>query len=179
MLARSSVSVVTIALVFAARNSRQSEQTRMAPAAADGIISKPSNHSVDQTVDKLKSILDARGVTLFALVDHSGEAAKAGLNMRPTKLLIFGNPRAGTPVMLAAPSIAIDLPLKILVWEDDRGRVWLSYNDPAYLQRRHRVPRQLLQNIAAAETLAALAAQEELTPRSSRTATRPRARRAP
>jgi len=159
MLARSSVSVVTIALVFAARNSRQSEQTRMAPGAADGIISKPSHHSVDQTVDKLKSILEARGVTLFALVDHSGEAAKAGLNMRPTKLLIFGNPRAGTPVMLAAPSIAIDLPLKILVWEDDRGRVWLSYNDPAYLQRRHGVPQQLLQNIAAAETLAALAAQ--------------------
>jgi len=131
----------------------------MAPAAADGIISKPSNHSVDQTVDKLKSILEARRVTLFALVDHSGEAAKAGLNMRPTKLLVFGNPRAGTPVMLAAPSIAIDLPLKILVWEDDRGRVWLSYNDPAYLQRRHGVPQQLLQNIAAAETLAALAAQ--------------------
>ena len=159
MLARSSVSVVTIALVFATSNSRQSEQTRMAPAAADGIISKPSNHSVDQTVDKLKSILEARRVTLFALVDHSGEAAKAGLNMRPTKLLVFGNPRAGTPVMLAAPSIAIDLPLKILVWEDDRGRVWLSYNDPAYLQRRHGVPQQLLQNIAAAETLAALAAQ--------------------
>ena len=159
MLARSSVSVVTIALVFAASNSRQREEMRMAPGAANGIISKPSNHSVDQTVDKLKSILDARGVTLFALVDHSGEAAKAGLNMRPTKLLIFGNPRAGTPVMLAAPSIAIDLPLKILVWEDDRGRVWLSYNDPAYLQRRHGVPRQLLQNIAAAETLAALAAQ--------------------
>ena len=159
MLARSSVSVVTIALVFAASNSRQREEMRMAPGAANGIISKPSNHSVDQTVDKLKSILEARGVTLFALVDHSGEAAKAGLNMRPTKLLMFGNPRAGTPVMLAAPSIAIDLPLKILVWEDDRGRVWLSYNDPAYLQRRHGVPRQLLQNIAAAETLAALAAQ--------------------
>ena len=159
MLARSSVSVVTIALVFAASNSRQREEMRMASDAANGIISKPSNHSVDQTVDKLKSILETRGVTLFALVDHSGEAAKAGLNMRPTKLLMFGNPRAGTPVMLAAPSIAIDLPLKILVWEDDRGRVWLSYNDPAYLQRRHRVPRQLLQNIAAAETLAALAAQ--------------------
>src|SRR5438270_708864 len=140
MLARSSVSVATIALVFAASNSRQREEMRMAPAAADGIISKPSNHSVDQTVDKLKSILEARGVTLFALVDHSGEAAKAGLNMRPTKLLIFGNPKAGTPVMLAAPSIAIDLPLKILVWEDDRGRVWLSYNDPAYLQRRHGDP---------------------------------------
>ena len=159
MLARSSVSVVTIALVFAASNSRQREEMRMASDAANGIISKPSNHSVDQTVDKLKSILETRGVTLFALVDHSGEAAKAGLNMRPTKLLMFGNPRAGTPVMLAAPSIAIDLPLKILVWEDDRGRVWLSYNDPAYLQRRHRVPRQLLQNIAAAETFAALAAQ--------------------
>ncbi len=131
----------------------------MALVTANGVTAKLSNHSVDQTVDRLKSMLQARGVTLFALVDHSGEAEKAGMPMRPTKLLIFGSPKAGTSVMLAAPSIAIDLPLKILVWEDDQARVWLSYNDPAYLQQRHHVPEQLLQNIAVAEALADQAAQ--------------------
>ena len=131
----------------------------MALVTANGVTAKLSNHSVDQTVDRLTSILQARGVALFALVDHSGEAEKAGMQMRPTKLLIFGSPKAGTPVMLAAPSIAIDLPLKILVWEDDQARVWLSYNDPAYLQQRHHVPEQLLQNIAVAEALADQAAQ--------------------
>lgn len=103
----------------------------------NGIINKPSNHSVEQTVEKLKSILQAKGVKLFALVDHSGEAEKAGLKMPPTKLLIFGSPKAGTPLMLAAPSIAIDLPLKILVWEDVHGKAWISYNSPEYLQQRH------------------------------------------
>src|SRR5579864_7628353 len=98
-----------------------------------GIISKPSNHSVDETVEKLKGILQAKGVTLFALVDHSGEAEKVGMKMPPTKLLIFGNPKAGTPLMLASPSSAIDLPLKILVSEDSQGRVWISYNTPEYL----------------------------------------------
>jgi len=131
----------------------------MALVTANGVTAKLSNHSVDQTVDRLKSILQARGVALFALVDHSGEAEKAGMQMRPTKLLIFGSPKAGTPVMLAAPSIAIDLPLKILVWEDDQARVWLSYNDPAYLQQRHHVPELLLKNIAVAEALADQAAQ--------------------
>jgi len=87
------------------------------------------------------------------LVDHSGEAAKIGMTMPPTKLLIFGNPKAGTPLMLAAPSVAIDLPLKILVWEDAQGRTWLSYNSPAYLQERHGVPQALLPNIAVVETL--------------------------
>jgi uncharacterized protein (DUF302 family) len=124
-----------------------------------GIIDTPSNHSVDQTVDKLKGILEAKGVTLFALVDHSGEAAKVGMKMRPTKLLIFGNPKAGTPVMLAAASSAIDLPLKILIREDEHGKVWVSYNSPEYLQERHDIPKELLQNIAAAETLAAKAAE--------------------
>jgi uncharacterized protein (DUF302 family) len=109
---------------------------------------------VDQTVEKLKRILQAKGVTLFALIDHSGEAQKAGMKMRPTKLLIFGSPQAGTPVMLAAPSIAIDLPLKILIWEDSQGKVWVSYNSPAFLQKRHDVPQDLLQNIAVVETLA-------------------------
>jgi uncharacterized protein (DUF302 family) len=110
-------------------------------------------------VEKLKGILQAKGVVLFALVDHSGEAEKVGLKMRPTKLLIFGSPRAGTPLMLAAPSIAIDLPLKILVWEDGEGKVWVSYNSPAYLQARHGVPQELMQNIAVAGTLAAYAAE--------------------
>ena len=124
----------------------------------NGIIDKRSSHSVDETVEKLKGILQAKGVTLFALVDHSGEARKAGLNMRPTKLLLFGSPKAGTPLMLAAPSSAIDLPLKILIWEDAQGKVWVSYNSPAYLQKRHGFAPELLQNIAAVETLAAAAA---------------------
>ena len=105
-------------------------------------------------MERLQGILQQKGVTLFALIDHSGEAKKAGMEMRPTKLLIFGSPKAGTPVMLAAPSVAIDLPLKILVWEDGQGEVWLSYNSAAYLQARHGVPQELLQNISAAEALA-------------------------
>ncbi len=125
----------------------------------NGIINQPSRHSVDQTVEKLKGILQAKGVTLFALIDHSGEAEKVGMKMRPTKLLIFGNPKAGTPLMLAAPSSALDLPLKILVWEDSQGKVWLSYNSPKYLQERHGLPPELLPNIAVLETLAAKAAE--------------------
>lgn len=126
--------------------------------AENGIRSKLSNHSVDQTVEKLKNLLQARGITLFALIDHSGEAEKAGMKMHPTKLLMFGSPKAGTPVMLAAPSIAIDLPLKILIWEDGQEKVWLSYNTPEYLRQRHGVPQELLQNIAIAEILADQAA---------------------
>jgi uncharacterized protein (DUF302 family)/uncharacterized membrane protein YidH (DUF202 family) len=124
-----------------------------------GIIDTPSNRSVEQTVENLKGILQAKGVTVFALIDHSGEAAKAGMKMRPTKLLVFGSPKTGTPLMLAAPSIAIDLPLKILVWEDDQGKVWVSYNSSAYLQERHCVPKELLQNIAIVETLAVKAGE--------------------
>jgi uncharacterized protein (DUF302 family) len=135
------------------------EEVSMLPATSKGIIDKPSNHSVDQTVERLKNILQAKGVNLFVLVDHSGEAEKVGMKMRPTKLLIFGNPKAGTPLMLAAPSIAIDLPLKILIWEDAPGKVWISYNSPAYLQERHGLPPELLQNIAVVETLAAKAGE--------------------
>jgi uncharacterized protein (DUF302 family) len=126
----------------------------MSRATDNGIVTQPSNHSVDETVGKLKAVLQAKGVTLFALVDHSGEAEKAGMKMPPTKLLIFGSPKAGTPVMLAAPSSAIDLPLKILVSEDAAGKVWLSYNSPTYLQQRHAIPQDLLQNIAMVELLA-------------------------
>ena len=124
-----------------------------------GIVDIPSNHSVDQTVERLKDILEAKQVSLFALVDHSGEAEKAGLAMRPTKLLIFGSPKAGTPLMLANPSIAIDLPLKILIREDDEGKVWVSYNSPDYLRERHGLPQELLQNIRIIETLASNIAQ--------------------
>ena len=131
----------------------------MTSTTANGIIDVPTQLSVDETVQKLTAILEAKGVTLFALVDHSGEAAKAGLSMRPTKLLIFGSPRAGTPLMLAAPSIAIDLPLKILVWEDAERKVWLSYNSPEYLASRHNLPGELLQNIAIVAALAAKAAE--------------------
>jgi uncharacterized protein (DUF302 family) len=131
----------------------------MAPTEDNGIINKPSNHSVDETIEKLKEILQAKGVTLFALVDHSGEAEKAGMKMPPTKLLIFGNPKAGTPLMLAAPSSAIDLPLKILVWEDGQSKVWISYNSPQYLQKRHGLPQGLLANIAVVETLAGKSAE--------------------
>ena len=136
-----------------------SGSSKEALAGGNGIIDKLSNHSVDQTVEKLKNILQSKGVTLFALVDHSGEAEKAGMKMPPTKLLIFGSPKAGTPLMLATPSIAIDLPLKILVWQDAQGQVWVSYNSPDYLKERHGLPQDLLQNIAVAETLAAKAAE--------------------
>jgi|SRR5579864_4964308 len=136
-----------------------SGSSKEALAGGKGIIDKPSNHSVDQTVEKLKNILQSKGVTLFALVDHSGEAEKAGMKMPPTKLLIFGSPKAGTPLMLATPSVAIDLPLKILVRQDAHGKVWVSYNSPDYLKERHGLPQDLLQNIAVVETLAAQAAE--------------------
>src|ERR1017187_4886720 len=102
----------------------------------NGILTVPSHQPMDGTVEKLEGILRANGVKLFALVDHSGEAEKAGMQMRPTKLLIFGNPKAGTPLMIASPSIAIDLPLKLLVWEDGEDKVWISYNSPQYLHAR-------------------------------------------
>jgi uncharacterized protein (DUF302 family) len=127
----------------------------------DGIASLRSHHSVDKTVARLTGMLDAKGVKVFAVVDHSGEAAKAGLSMPPTKLVIFGNPRAGTPLMLAAPSVAIDLPLKILVADDGEGHVTVSYNTSAYLQQRHALPAELMQNIAVVEGLAAKAAADE------------------
>src|SRR3984957_16647956 len=153
------ISVRGSAQSISGNDSPSSKETTMATTTDSGIISIPSNHSVDQTVEKLKGILQAKGVKLFVLVDHSGEAEKVGTKMHPTKLLIFGSPKAGTPLMLAAPTSAIDLPLKILMWEDAQGKVWVSYNAPAYLQRRHGIPEELLQNIAVVETLAAKAAE--------------------
>jgi uncharacterized protein (DUF302 family) len=131
----------------------------MAAATKNGIVNKPSKHSVEQTVEALNNIFKSKGVAVFALIDHSGEAEKVGLKMRPTKLLIFGNPKAGTPLMLASPSSAIDLPLKILIWEDGQGQVWLSYNSPEYLRERHGLPQELMQNIAVIELLATKAGE--------------------
>ena len=131
----------------------------MSSNAANGIVTIPGHRSVDHTVQKLEAILNAKGVKLFTLIDHSGEAEKAGMYMRPTKLLIFGNPQAGTPLMIASPLIALDLPLKILVWEDAGGVVWVSYNAPAYLQERYGLQADLVRNIAAVEDLARKAAE--------------------
>src|SRR5579864_8142641 len=127
------------ALAFAAVSILLASET-YAVQKEEGLVKIPSHHSVDETVDKLKAILQSKGVTLFALVDHSGEAEKVGMKMPQTKLLIFGNPKGGTPLMLAAPSAAIDLPLKILIAEDSQAKVWVYYNSPAYLQERHGLP---------------------------------------
>ena len=135
------------------------EENRMPTSPDNGIVRTPGNHPVDQTVAKLQGILQAKGVKLFVVVDHSGEAASAGLKMPNTKLLIFGNPKAGTPLMLASPSVALDFPLKILVAEDATGKTWISYNSPSYLQARHGLPADLLPNIAVIDALAAKAAE--------------------
>lgn len=121
--------------------------------SANGLITIPSRFSVSETIKELRNAIESHSMTVFALVDHSGEAEKVGMHMAPTQLLIFGNPRGGTPLMQAAPTLAIDLPLKALVWQDDSGRVWVTYNDPEYLQKRHNAPIDLIKNIAGAGTL--------------------------
>lgn len=130
----------------------------MSSTSYKGIRQIPSGHSVDETVERLKHILQTKGVVLFSVIDHSGEAANAGIEMPNTKLLILGNPKAGTPVMLAAPSIAIDLPMKILVAQDGEGKTWISYNSAEYLSERHGVPAEFIKVLAAVEGLAAAAA---------------------
>jgi uncharacterized protein (DUF302 family) len=146
---------------MASMSSTNKSSTSMSSTSmnSNGVVTIAGHHSVDETVEKLKAILAAKGVTLFALVDHSGEAARAGLSMRPTKLLIFGSPKAGTPLMVAAPSAALDLPLKILIAEDEAGKTQISYNAADYLRARHGFPAELLANIAVVETLAAKAAE--------------------
>lgn len=114
----------------------------------NGIVDVRSRYPVPETLARLEEILKEKGITVFALIDHSGEAEKAGLKMRPTQLLVFGSPKAGTPLMVAAPRLAIDLPLKALAWQDEKGQVWLSYNAPEYLQQRHGIPEALVKNIA-------------------------------
>ena len=133
----------------------------MTPQADTGIVTIPSNHPVDETVNRIKETLAAKGVKLFAVVDHSGEAEKAGLHMRNTKLLIFGSPKAGTPLMVAAPTLAIDLPLKLLVAEDAEGKVSVSYNAPGYLRARHHLSEEVFRALSATglDRLAAKAAE--------------------
>jgi uncharacterized protein (DUF302 family) len=128
--------------------------------AHTGIVDLQSHQPVDQTVARLTAVLREKGIKLFALIDHSGEAEKAGMKMPPTKLLIFGNPKGGTPLMLSDPRTAIDLPLKILIWEDTQGKTWVSYNSPEYLQQRHGISAELIKNIAVVETVAAKAAEQ-------------------
>ena len=125
----------------------------------EGLQSHVSQHSVEKTIARLEALLQEKGVKLFCVVDHSGEAAAVGLTMPPTKVLIFGNPKAGTPVMLAAPSTALDLPLKVLVAEGADGAVTVSWNDPAWLSERHGFAVELTANLAAAGVLATKAAE--------------------
>ena len=125
----------------------------MTSIESNGIVDVLSSYPVDRTVENLQRILTSKGIPMFALIDHSGEAAKIGVKMLPTKLLIFGSPKAGTPIMLAAPTAALDLPLKVLVWQDRSERVWMSYNSVDFLRSRHEIPAELLQKISVVESI--------------------------
>ncbi len=125
----------------------------MDPNLGTGLVHISSHYSVPETVERLESLLRAQGIALFCRINHGAEAEKVGLDMRPTQVIIFGSPKSGTPLMVAAPSLAIDLPLKALIWEDADGTVRVSYNSPEYLQQRHGIPHELLVNIAGIATL--------------------------
>ncbi|MBD2157290.1 DUF302 domain-containing protein [Leptolyngbya sp. FACHB-16] len=120
---------------------------------SNGIINQPSPYSVTETINRLTALLQAKGITIFACIDQQAEAKKVGLSLPPMQLLLFGSPKAGTPLMVAEPTIALDLPLKILVWEAVGNRVWLSYNNPNYLKKRFSLPDDLIKNIAVTTTL--------------------------
>jgi uncharacterized protein (DUF302 family) len=125
-----------------------------------GVIRIPAHYPAAQTLDRLESLLKERGVMVFARIDFSGDAQRAGLAMRPQQMLIFGNPKAGTPLMVAAPTAGLDLPLKALVWEDEQGSAWIAYNDPAYVVRRHGIAPGLSANLAAVIPIIERAAKE-------------------
>jgi uncharacterized protein (DUF302 family) len=129
----------------------------MAPTPENGMQHVSSPYSVPETLKRVESLLQEKGLTTFCRIDHSGEAEKVGLKMHPTKLILFGSPKGGTPLMVASPTLAIDLPLKALIWEDAGGKVWVSYNSPEYLEQRHNVPADLVKNISGAGTLLQLA----------------------
>jgi uncharacterized protein (DUF302 family) len=129
----------------------------VAPTPDNGMLHLSSPYSFPETLKRVESLLQERGLTIFCRIDHSGEAEKVGLEMHPTRLILFGSPKGGTPVMVASPTIAIDLPLKALIWEDAGGKVWVSSNSPEYLQQRHNVPADLVKNISAAGPLLQLA----------------------
>ena len=125
-----------------------------------GITRIGSPHSVPQTLERLESLLRERGITIFARIDFSGDAARAGLTMRPEQMLIFGNPKAGTPLMQSVPAAGLDLPLKALVWEDAAGHTQIAYNDPQYIIRRHGLDAALAANLAAVVPLIERAARD-------------------
>ena len=129
----------------------------MAPSLDNGMVHLSSPYSVGETLQRVEGLLREKGLTIFCLVDHSGEAEKVGMKMHATKLLLFGSPKAGTPVMVASPTVAIDLPLKALVWEDVGGKVWVSHNSPDYLKQRHNIPDDLMKNISGAGALLQMA----------------------
>ncbi|MEH2251319.1 DUF302 domain-containing protein [Nostoc sp.] len=116
--------------------------------ANNGIISQLSQYSVPVTIDRLEAVLQVKGITIFARINQQAEAEKVGLSLCPTQLLLFGNPKAGTSLMVAEPTIALDLPLKALAWEATDGKVWVSYNDPNYLKQRFSLSDELVKNIA-------------------------------
>jgi uncharacterized protein (DUF302 family) len=130
-------------------------------AAVDGLRMLPTQHTVADVLRRLQSLARARGLTVFAQIDFSGDAERAGLALRPTGLVILGNPKSGTPLIVAAPTVAIDLPLKILAWQDADGHTWVAYNEPAYVQARHRFAPELTKNIAALGALAEAAAAQD------------------
>jgi len=125
----------------------------LSASVAAGVVTKSSGHTVSETLSRLENIIRSKGLTIFAFVDHSGEAGKVGLKMQEAKLLLFGSPKAGTPLMVASPLIALDLPLKVLVWKDADNRVWVSYNSIAYLANRHNLPNELTKNIAGIDAI--------------------------
>ncbi|HEX9509080.1 MAG TPA: DUF302 domain-containing protein [Puia sp.] len=117
------------------------------PLLPNGITSKQSSYSVKESIDRLQKALEAKGITIFSRIDQQAEAQKVGLKLSPVEFLLFGNPRAGTPIMSAVPLSALDLPLKAIAWQDEEGKVWLSYNEPAYIQQRYGLPDALVKNI--------------------------------
>lgn len=120
---------------------------------AQGVVSKASPYSVAETLTRLEETVRAKGLKVFAHIDHSGEAEQAGLRMQPAHVLIFGSPKAGTPLMIASPLLALDLPLKALVWQDGEGKVWVSYTSPDFLASRYAIPQELVKNIAGIAAL--------------------------
>lgn len=136
------------------------ENSMLSQTADNGIITVPTHRTVEQAADKLATLIEAKHIVLFARIDFAADAQRAGLVMQPSQLLVFGNPRAGTPLMQAVPTAALDLPLKVLVWQDGDGRVWLSYNSPSYLQARHGAPAELIKPIDGIGALVQAAAAD-------------------
>ena len=123
------------------------------PPSVEGIVTRPSSFSVEETLKRLQEIIHNRNLTLFAHIDHSGEARRVGLTMQEAHVLIFGNPKGGTPMMIASPLLALDLPLKVLVWQSTDDQVWVSTTSVTYLRDRYAIPQELVGNIAVVDAI--------------------------